>query len=193
MPISTLTVTGTLVNDDEKYGQPTIWLVNGQGKVTGGPETTIQITKPDNTVQTQYYMVAGNEVAQHSTYKFTFAVPANITSGNAVTIPLTFGPDEVKDKGYDSVRFAFSNESTTVGTVTFKATDTSSTEHTFTNTGVWGPDSGFPINKDHKATEDWKITFSAAGTYTIKFSLVDKSNNDAIIVAGSTEVTVTGE
>ena len=61
---SALTVTGTLVNGTESYGKPTIWLVNGQGTVTGAnvPSTTIQVTKPDATTQTQYYLTAGNAV-----------------------------------------------------------------------------------------------------------------------------------
>ncbi|SIR18276.1 S-layer homology domain-containing protein [Paenibacillus macquariensis] len=57
---SVLTVTGTLVNSSEVYKQPTIWLVNDQGTVTGGPATTNTTIKAD---QTQYYLVADNAKA----------------------------------------------------------------------------------------------------------------------------------
>ena len=54
-------MTGTLVNGTESYGKPTIWLVNGQGTVTGAnvPAITNTTLKPD---QTQYYLTAGNVV-----------------------------------------------------------------------------------------------------------------------------------
>lgn len=59
---STLTVTGTLVNGTEAYSLPTIWLVSGQGTVTGVnvPVTTSSTIKAD---QTQYYLVDTNAVA----------------------------------------------------------------------------------------------------------------------------------
>lgn len=58
---STLTVNGTLVNGTEAYGLPTIWLVQGQGIVTGvnAPLTTSSTVK---TGQTQYYLVDTNVV-----------------------------------------------------------------------------------------------------------------------------------
>ncbi len=61
LPNSALTVTGTLVNGTEVFGQPTIWLVTGQGAVTGAhvPATTNTTLKAD---QTQYYMTAENAV-----------------------------------------------------------------------------------------------------------------------------------
>jgi len=56
---SKLTVTGTLVNGFEKHGQPTVWVVNGQGTVdgTGVPSATNVTIKTD---QTQYYLAADN-------------------------------------------------------------------------------------------------------------------------------------
>jgi|GEM_PF-1411418 len=61
---STLTVTGVLVNDTEAYGQPTIWLVKGQGTVTGAfvPKKTIEKQINESTTQTQYYTDAANAV-----------------------------------------------------------------------------------------------------------------------------------
>ncbi|WP_157091356.1 pectate lyase-like adhesive domain-containing protein, partial [Paenibacillus antarcticus] len=61
---SVLTVTGTLVNGSEAYKQPTIWLVNGQGTVSGGALATNTTIKND---QTQYYLVAGNAKAPVAT------------------------------------------------------------------------------------------------------------------------------
>ena len=59
---STLTVTGTLVNGTEAYSLPTIWLLRGQGTVTGVnvPVTTSSTVKTD---QTQYYLEDTNAVA----------------------------------------------------------------------------------------------------------------------------------
>jgi hypothetical protein len=54
---SALTVSGTLLNSTEAYSLPTIWTVNGQGTVTGGPSTT---STAINTSQTQYYINAAN-------------------------------------------------------------------------------------------------------------------------------------
>ena len=56
---STLTVMGTLVNGTEANTLPTIWLVQGQGTVTGinVPVTTNTTVKSG---QTQYYLVAAN-------------------------------------------------------------------------------------------------------------------------------------
>ncbi len=58
---SALTVTGTLVNSTEAYGKPTIWLINGQGTVTG---TNVPTTTSTTIVtgQTQYYLTAGNAI-----------------------------------------------------------------------------------------------------------------------------------
>jgi hypothetical protein len=186
---STLTVTGNLVNASEAYGKPSIWLVNDQGVVTGtNAPTAINTTiKVD---QTQYYALDENAVAMPSTYKFAFEVPEGIVAGTEVTVPVTFATDVAKQTGYEKVRFEFSNEAISTGNVTFKATDTTNTEYTFTNNGVWGPESGFPIAADYAATQPWKVTFEKAGTYTITFKLIDKSNNDAVIAEGATEVVV---
>lgn len=53
---SILNVTGDLVNTTERNGQPTIWLVNGQGTVEGNVPTISNTSiNPD---QTQYYLRA---------------------------------------------------------------------------------------------------------------------------------------
>jgi len=59
---SNLAVAGTLVNGTEAYGLPTIWLVSGQGIVTGinVPVTTSSTVKAG---QIQYYLVNTNAVA----------------------------------------------------------------------------------------------------------------------------------
>ncbi|SHI12566.1 parallel beta-helix repeat (two copies) [Sporobacter termitidis DSM 10068] len=56
---STLTVSGTLVNATEAYARPTLWVINGQGSVTGAnvPTETNTTIKSD---QTQYYLTAAN-------------------------------------------------------------------------------------------------------------------------------------
>lgn len=55
---SMLTVTGTLVNETEKYKEPTIWIVNDQGTVVGVDQLTTNTLIKDD--QTQYYLEAVN-------------------------------------------------------------------------------------------------------------------------------------
>ncbi len=51
---SKLTVTSTIENTTEQYGQPSIWVVNGQGSVDGEVPTTVDTLI--NSEQTQYYI-----------------------------------------------------------------------------------------------------------------------------------------
>ncbi|NLW38657.1 MAG: hypothetical protein GXY90_08810, partial [Peptococcaceae bacterium] len=92
---------------------------------------------------------------------------------------------EPGDFGYDGVRFKFAAEGPEGATVTFKAVDSNNDEYTFTNEGYWGPAGGFNLLADYSATTEWKLVFSAAGQYTITFSLIDAVTED--VVAGITD------
>jgi hypothetical protein len=118
-----------------------------------------------------------------STYEFSYQVPADVVAGSEVEVPVTFATDVKGDYGYDGVRFKYAAQGP--GTVTFKAVDSNGVEHTFTNQGYWGPAGGFDLPADYSATTDWKLVFSAAGQYTITFSLIDAVTED--VVAGITE------
>ncbi len=131
----------------------------------------------------------------HSEYGFSFQIPEAIVAGvETEPTPIVFEAVEEKELGYARVRFSFeaSNLPSESATVTFKATDTESVEHTFVNIGVWGPETGFPITKDFRSDGPWKFTFSEAGDYTIDFRLTDL-DTDVVIAEGSQVVTVISE
>jgi hypothetical protein len=56
--------------------------------------------------------------------------------------------------------------------------------------GYWGPASGFEITPDYHATTPLKATFYDPGEYTIKYSLVDVSNEEAVITEKTDTITV---
>jgi hypothetical protein len=118
-----------------------------------------------------------------STYKFSYEVPADVVAGQEVEVPVTFKTDVKGDIGYEGVRFKFTAQGP--GDVTFKAVDSNEVEHTFTNEGYWGPPGGFDLPAEYEATTDWTLVFSAAGEYTITFSLIDAATGD--VIAGITE------
>ena len=74
-----------------------------------------------------------------STYKFAYELPTYISSGIATTIDVGFQTDVLAAAGYEGVIFTFETVRPEGATVTFKATDSSGVEHTFTNSGFWGP------------------------------------------------------
>jgi len=127
-----------------------------------------------------------------SIYGFSFSVPANIVANTEITVPVTFKATTVNDDGYAHIRFVFNTieKPNDQATVTFKATDTNNVGYTFINSGEWGPAKGFPISKDYSATTDWKITFSAAGQYTIEFTAIDLDKSNAEIAKGTATVVV---
>ena len=58
-------------------------------------------------------------------------------------------------------------------TVTYKATDSLGQEHTYVNSGTWGPPEGFNMPADYEAITPWTITFSEPGIYKYFNKLVD--------------------
>ena len=124
---------------------------------------------------------------QVSRYAFDYEVPDQIIEGKDVVVPVTFATTEAGDVGYEPVRFEF--EAAGPGAVTFTATDSENQEHTFTDSGVWGPAEGFSLPADYSAVTDWTLNFAAMGDYTITFRLVDVDTG-VVIVEGEQVLTI---
>ena len=132
-------------------------------------------------------MATGNAIAEgtqavsvdrYSSYGFDYELPVQTLEGEDVVVPVTFATDVPGSLGYEAVRFEFSASG--AGDVIFKATDSNGIEHSFTNSGFWGPAGGFPLPASYAATTDWTLNFSAMGDYTITFKLVDMATGNAI-------------
>jgi len=117
-------------------------------------------------------------VHERSTYQFVYDVPQHIVACEETTMPVTFQTDVLGFCGHDGVRYKFWADGP--GDVTFKATDPEQVEHTFVNSGYWGPETGFDLPADYTATTDWSLHFSKPGGYNITFSLVDAATDEVI-------------
>jgi hypothetical protein len=117
-------------------------------------------------------------VHERSTYQFLYDVPQHIVACGETTMPVTFQTDVLGFCGYDGVRYKFWADGP--GDVTFKATDPEEVEHTFVNSGYWGPETGFELPADYTETTDWTLNFSGPGEYSITFSLVDAATDELI-------------
>ena len=63
------------------------------------------------------------------------------------------------------------------------AEDSLGTEIDIAQEGYWGPPEGFPVSGTFENETPVKATFTAAGTYTIKLSLVNMENSEAEITS----------
>lgn len=63
------------------------------------------------------------------------------------------------------------------------ATDETGVEHDIAQTGYWGPKDGFAVQGDFTNETPIRATFTEEGSYTIKLSLVDLKNADAVIAS----------
>lgn len=70
------------------------------------------------------------------------------------------------------------------------ATDSSGVEHDIAQLGYWGPDTGFAVGGTFENKTPIKATFSAAGTYTIKLSLINLEDNNAVITTKTETIEV---
>ena len=64
--------------------------------------------------------------------------------------------------------------------VTFKATDTLGQEHTFTNSGTWGPAEGFELPAVYDVTTEFKVTTTKAGALSVKIDVIEVGTNRVI-------------
>jgi|GEM_PF-2180842 len=131
--------------------------------------------------ENHYKIAEGSQQITVADGSFTCTYPEEIVAGEEITANVSF----VTDQDYENVHFAFAKTAGT-GNVLFKAQDSNDTWHTFVNSGTWGDD--FDINAPYNVTTPWKITFSEAGSYTIKFKLVDQDGK--VLIEGSQNVTV---
>ena len=69
--------------------------------------------------------------------------------------------------------FGVTEKPSEAATVTYKATDSLGQEHTYVNSGTWGPPEGFNIPADYEAITPWTITFSEPGIYKSFNKLID--------------------
>lgn len=60
------------------------------------------------------------------------------------------------------------------------ATDSNNVEYNIAELGYWGPPSGFAVQGDFTNTTPIKATFTEAGKYTIKLSLINLTDNSVI-------------
>lgn len=70
------------------------------------------------------------------------------------------------------------------------ATDTTGVEHDIAQTGIWGPISGFAVQGDFVNRTPIKATFVEEGNYTIKLSLIDLANGNAVITSKTFDIQV---
>lgn len=70
------------------------------------------------------------------------------------------------------------------------ATDATGTEYDIAQLGYWGPPSGFQVGGDFVNRTEVKTTFIEEGSYTIKLSLVDLANGNAIITTKTFDIEV---
>ena len=70
------------------------------------------------------------------------------------------------------------------------ATDSFNQEIDLAQEGCWGPAEGFPVSGTFENETPVKVTFTAAGTYTIKLSLVNMQSSEAEIISESFTIEV---
>ncbi|WP_145028131.1 immunoglobulin-like domain-containing protein [Paenibacillus sp. Y412MC10] len=178
---SVLNVAGTLTNETESYGKPTIWVIDGQGEVDNGPATSTTTIEPG---QTQYYLEAihGSPVITSTIKEAAYtdveqdvevSTAANGKAGSNVKVVITLDDStqaenldlqyfEVNDRNYHPLNF---------------------------NSGVavFGPSSGFQL-KDAKSK--FKVTYKQVGTYGYKLELVEVESSK-VLATSKHEVVVT--
>jgi uncharacterized membrane protein len=149
-----------------------------------GKSITVEVIGLDGRVDfTDEYTFEFIAEPEASTYDFSYEVPVGIVAGEEVAVDVTFATVEEGDYGYDGVRFAYEVTSAPEGaTVTFTSADEQVKDLVLGQgeKGYWGPGDGFSIPADYEATTGWKLTFSAAGNYTIAFSLIDAETEELI-------------
>lgn len=73
---------------------------------------------------------------------------------------------------------------------TLIAYDTNGTEFDIAEIGYWGPPAGFAVGGTFTNETPLTATFTKAGTYVVKLSLVDVNKNEAVITSKDFTITV---
>jgi hypothetical protein len=98
----------------------------------------------------------------YCTYEFEYELPTSLTcEDNVIDVTLKGTGNDVCTT-YTNVRISFTRV-TGPGDVIFKATDVTdpanSVPYTFTNSGFWGPSTGFPVTWNYEATTPFTLDF----------------------------------
>lgn len=122
----------------------------------------------------------------HSTYDFAYTVPSLILDGVDAVMDVYFATVDVGQLGFDNIRFRFTVTSAPDGgNVQFSAIDSENNLYNATNTGFWGPSTGFDLPAYYSETTEWTLNFSHPGTYEISFELIEAP--DGAVIAGITK------
>jgi nicotinamide mononucleotide adenylyltransferase len=143
---------------------------------------------PTTEENTFAYTVTQEPAPEASTYKFSYEVPEEVIAGEEYTVPVTIEPETVGDFGYDKVRFNVEVTTPDGATLQLLAEDTNGVEHDVAAIGYWGPENGFTIDANYSEATDFRAIFSAAGKYSITFSLVDL-DADKVLITETVEIT----
>ncbi len=172
---STLTITGDSSHEDAE-GKPAIWVYPGQGTLNSDLYE-VTSTEQGNANNQTYY----NLKTSLSVYDFEIGEFSSVVAGTPVEVPVTLKATAVNKLGYESVIAEVSTTKKPAdSSVKFYALDSNKTPILQTDNGVWGPNAGFLLPKDHNATTPFNVTFSKSGNYTITVKLKDKVTNKYI-------------
>ncbi|MFR5134666.1 MAG: S-layer homology domain-containing protein [Acutalibacter sp.] len=130
----------------------------------------------------------GEVVPAEGTTYFSIYTPANMVVGQTLETGATLvGPSEGIS---DNVRIKIDVTKPEGSAPQIMATDTSGTQYNLAEVGYWGPETGFPLPPNYKATTPLVISFDKAGTYTATFSLVDATNQETVYASDTRTITV---
>ncbi len=129
-----------------------------------------------------------------STYEFfcsTKGLKFVAQSDEATLLPVTVRTKEVKDFGYDNVRFNVSVTSRPVGgKAQLFAKSGRGRVYDAAVLGYWGAATGFPVDRDYNTTMEFDAKFDKVGDYVITFSLVDLNDESKVIASKDVKITV---
>ncbi len=115
----------------------------------------------------------------YSIYEFSVDLGEPVCPDTDVDLALTFATVELKQCGYDNVRYAIKAEGP--GVVSFEEAGGTA----FDDSGYYPlpPSPGFNLPADFDETTNWTLNFSESGDYTITFSLIKAP--DGAVIAGT--------
>jgi hypothetical protein len=172
-------------------------VINSSGSTVTNAGNVAKVTVNAENVTWNNSGTVGSVDGSHakSVYDFTVTQPENIIAGQDVHATVTLAAKTLGIVGYENalIIFKVTKKPTDESTVSFTATDSLGNTITQTNSGVWGPPQGFPIDANYNASTDWTLNFDVAGDYTIELKLVDqtKQPSDPNYVIAIKEVNVT--
>lgn len=131
-----------------------------------------------------------------------FCISASVLAANEYTFDLSYDGTIVKNVEKNAVVILMGLNGTLHTNVQIKvevtgpatpkllATDSNGVEHDIAQLGYWGPAQGFPVQGSFTNATPIRATFIEEGSYTIKLSLVDLSNSNAVITTRTFNIQV---